>query len=128
VLGMVGNGPMNGQMILSQPALREGFMHEEGRNTGIHEFVHLIDKADGSVDGIPEYLLDRPYIIPWVTEMRREIGNMRLHDTDINPYGATNDAEFFAVVAEYFFERPEALQEHHPALFAMLSKMFHRQA
>jgi len=124
VLGMVGNGAMNGQMILSQPALRDGFKREEGHNTGIHEFVHLLDKADGSVDGIPEYLLAQPYILPWVTQMHKEIHQMREHHTDIDAYGATNDAEFFAVVAEYFFERPEALKEHHPALFALLIKMF----
>lgn len=124
VLGMVGNGALNDHMILSQRELREGFAQEEGHNTAIHEFVHLIDKADGSVDGIPEYLLARPYVMPWVTEMRREIDAMRTQDTDINPYGATSEAEFFAVVAEYFFERPDALQETHPELYVLLSRMF----
>ena len=124
VLGMVGNGALNGEMILSQHALREGFASDDGYNTGIHEFVHLLDKADGATDGIPEYLLTKQYVLPWLTEMHRTMAAMREGDTDINPYGATNEAEFFAVVSEYFFEKPEALQEHHPVLFALLSKMF----
>ena len=54
-LGMVGNGPMQRVMILSKTALREGFANERGKeNTGIHEFVHLLEKEDGDVDGRPE--------------------------------------------------------------------------
>ena len=45
--------------------------------------------------------------------------------SDINPYGATNEAEFFAVVSEYFFERPELLKEKHPELYELLLKIFH---
>ena len=53
-LGMVGNGAMQRVMILSKPALHDGFANEMGKeNTGIHEFVHLLDKEDGDVDGLP---------------------------------------------------------------------------
>lgn len=124
VLGMVGDGAMNGQMILSLPSLRSGFERADGHNTAIHEFVHLIDKADGSVDGVPEYLLASPYIIPWVNMMQEEIHKIRDAGSDINPYGGTNKAEFFAVIAEYFFEQPETLKTRHPALYSMLDKMF----
>ena len=50
-MGMIGNGPMQRVMILSKPALRNGFMNKDSTaNTGIHEFVHLLDKEDGDVD------------------------------------------------------------------------------
>ena len=124
VLGMVGDGAMNGQMILSLPSLKSGFQRADGHNTAIHEFVHLIDKADGSVDGVPEYLLERPFIIPWVNLMRKEIAKMHRNDNDINPYGATNEAEFFAVISEYFFEKPRELKQKHPEVYAMLDEMF----
>ncbi len=129
ILGMVGDGAMHRQMILSKPSLRSSFANEtDGHNTVIHEFVHLLDKADGSTDGIPEYLLSRPYLIPWVKQMHETITEMRTKGgSDINMYGATNDAEFFAVVSEYFFERPHQLQEHHPELFSLLQQMFHPQ-
>ncbi len=39
---------------------------EERENTGIHEFVHLLDKEDGSVDGLPEALLAKQYTLPWL--------------------------------------------------------------
>jgi MtfA peptidase len=126
VLGMVGDGAMNRQMILSKPSLRSSFQQgTDGHNTVIHEFTHLIDKADGSVDGIPEYLLSKPYIIPWVKEIHSTIRQMKTGAIDdINLYGATNDAEFFAVVSEYFFEKPEELKDKHPELYDMLQRMF----
>jgi len=124
VLGMVGDGAMNGQMILSLPSLRSGFRSADGHNTAIHEFVHLLDKADGSVDGVPEYLLESPNIIPWVTMMHEAINKIRNADSEINPYGGTSQAEFFAVISEYFFEKPEALKRMHPDLYGMLEKMF----
>ena len=127
ILGMVGDGALHRQMILSQPSLRASFANDEdGRNTAIHEFVHLLDKADGATDGIPEYLLARPYILPWVKQIHNTMQNMRAgKDRDIDFYGATNDAEFFAVVSEYFFERPDKLKAHHPELYRLLDQMFH---
>ena len=126
VLGMVGDGAMQREMILSQPSLRASFKGEtDGQNTVIHEFAHLVDKADGATDGIPEYLLSKPYIVPWVLRMHETIKEMKADSrSDINLYGATNDAEFFAVVSEYFFERPGQLETHHPELYAMLREMF----
>jgi len=126
VLGMVGSGAMHGQMILSQPALIGGFLNPtDGRNTAIHEFVHLIDKADGSVDGVPEYLMSTPAIEPWLKNIHTTIAQMKAKGrSDINLYGATNEAEFFAVVSEYFFERPKELQEKHPELYEALEQMF----
>ncbi len=44
--------------------------------------------------------------------------------TSIDPYGATNPAEFFAVVVEQFFEKPATLERLHPQLYAELSKFF----
>ena len=74
ILGMVGEGPMNGTMILSKPALHQGFLNETDKNnTAIHEFVHLIDKTDGAIDGIPENLLGKQYVLPWVNVISKKI-------------------------------------------------------
>ena len=125
ILGMVGSGAMNHVMILSQFELRQSFSNETGKNnTAIHEFVHLVDKTDGEIDGIPESLLHRQYIKPWLQLMQQKIKDIYDENSDINPYGATNEAEFFAVVSEYFFERPELLKEKHPELYDMLDKIF----
>lgn len=125
VMGMVGTGAMNHKMILSQPALREGFKNETDKNnTAIHEFVHLLDKMDGETDGIPEVLLEKQYTIPWINLMHKEIDAILKNRSDINPYGATSKTEFFAVAAEYFFERPVLFKERHPELFKLMEEIF----
>lgn len=125
IMGMVGSGFMNGQMILSLAALRHGFSKSAGKeNTGVHEFVHLLDKSDGATDGIPENLMAHEYTLPWVRMMHEEIERIEDDKSDINPYAITNQAEFFAVISEYFFEQPEILKEKHPDLYRMLSKIF----
>lgn len=125
VMGMVGNGPMQQVMILSQHALRQGFSNKTDKsNTAIHEFVHLVDKTDGEVDGVPEILLAHQYVLPWLDLVHKNIKEIMSNRSDINPYGATNQAEFLAVVAEYFFERPDLLKAKHPELYAMLQMIF----
>ncbi len=125
ILGMVGTGYMEGKMILSKKAIHQGFMNEKDRrNTAIHEFVHLIDKADGSTDGVPRLLLEKQYIIPWFDLIRKKIDEINANETDINPYGATKDAEFFSVISEYFFENPKLLEKKHPETYKYLVKIF----
>lgn len=125
ILGMVGSGALNHVMILSQFELRQAFSNFTGKtNTAIHEFVHLVDKTDGDIDGVPESILNKKYIVPWLQLMQEEIKQIHDNNSDIDPYGTTSEAEFFAVVAEYFFERPALLQEKHPELYDMLLKIF----
>lgn len=124
-LGMVGTGALNNIMILSQHDLRQAFINKTGKeNVAIHEFVHLVDKTDGSIDGVPEFLLEKRYVLPWLKMMQVKINEIIDDKSDINPYGATNDAEFFAVVSEYFFERPDLLRQKHPELYELLKKIF----
>ncbi len=127
VLGMVGRGVMNGTMILSKPALLAGFkINTDKHNVGIHEFVHLLDASDGQYDGIPENFLDHQYLDPWLRVMHEEMERIKAGNSSINPYAATNPAEFFAVTAEYFFERPDALKKDQPELYNLLMRVFHQ--
>jgi Mlc titration factor MtfA (ptsG expression regulator) len=127
VLGMVGDGPMQMLMILSKPALREGFADTSGKeNAGIHEFVHLLDKEDGAVDGLPEALLKRQYSLPWLNLMADNIAAIKAGKSDISIYGSKNKAEFLAVAAEYFFEQPGLFKQKHPALYELMTQMFHQ--
>ncbi len=112
-------------MLLSQQDLRTGFInHADKSNTAIHEFVHLIDKSDGSTDGIPEALLPHKYVLPFLKRIHEEIQQIQSGNSDINAYGATNEAEFLAVAAEYFFEQPEKMKEKHPELYSLLEQAF----
>ncbi len=126
-LGMVGSGSLNRLMILSAPDLVGGFRNPgDKRNVGLHEFAHLVDKSDGSIDGLPAVGLDRAAIGPWIELVRRKMDEIRRGDSDIDPYGLTNEAEFFAVATEYFFERPGVMERKHPELHAMLSRAFNQ--
>ena len=126
-MGMVGTGYMNGQMILSKSALHAGFAHQDSTsNTPIHEFVHLLDKTDGATDGIPEQLMEERSLEPWLKLMHGEIERINNGQSDINPYATTGDAEFFAVVSEYFFQQPHLMATNHPEIYKMLSG-FYRQ-
>lgn len=128
VLGMVGSGALNGTMVLSQHELRQAFLNKTSKtNTAIHEFVHLVDKTDGAVDGVPEVLMQQSYVLPWLQAMQQEIKKIMAERSDINPYGATNEAEFLAVAAEYFFERPDLLERKNPELYQLLTAIFRQQ-
>lgn len=126
VLGMVGEGAMHRMMILSLPSLRAGFEQKGAGNTAIHEFVHLLDKADGATDGVPEYMIPAALVQPWLQQMHRAIREIREGDSDLNPYAGTNEAEFFAVLSEYFFQKPAFLSAHHPGLYALLDRIYKR--
>jgi MtfA peptidase len=125
IMGMVGSGYMNGQMLLSRTALVKGFSKSSGKgNAAIHEFVHLLDKSDGETDGVPENLLAHEYTVPWLRMMHQEIHRIEAGKSDINLYASTNDAEFLAVASEYFFEKPDQLKHKHPHIYQALSRIF----
>lgn len=125
IAGMVGTGAMQHVMIITKWQLRQGFINnQDAHNTAIHEFVHLIDKMDGTFDGVPEIILERKYVERWKHIMDSTILQMKNHGSDINMYGSTNPTEFFAVVSEYFFEQPGLLNTNHPELYEMLERIY----
>ncbi len=125
ILGMVGNGPMQNTMILSKQNLRNDFLNTTDKsNSAIHEFVHLVDKDDGYVDGCPKSLLPHKYALPWLNRIHQEIKLIQEGNSDINPYGTTNESEFLAVAAEYFFEQPQLMERKHPELYQLLEQVF----
>lgn len=125
ILGMVGTGYMEGKMVLSKEALHHGFDNtSDKKNTAVHEFVHLIDKMDDRIDGIPAVLMEKQYAIPWITLIEKKIADIYANRSDVNPYGATSRIEFLAVISEYFFENPQLLSQKHPELYEMLGKIF----
>lgn len=127
ITGMVGNGPMEGKVILSRKALHVGFDNTQDKhNVGIHEFIHLYDKEDGVIDGIPEAFVDKSFVLPWLKLIEGKINDIHNDDSEIRDYGGTNNQEFLAVAGEYFFERPHLLQKKHPELYEMMVKTFNQ--
>jgi Mlc titration factor MtfA (ptsG expression regulator) len=127
ISGMVGSGSMQNVLIISKWDLRQGFINSKSnRNTAIHEFVHLIDKMDGTLDGIPEILLQRKYVAQWQQLIENTMDEIRQGRSDIDLYAATSPVECFAVISEYFFEQPLLFGSNHPELHLMLQRIFVR--
>ncbi len=125
ITGMVGTGKMSNKLVLSQPALHLGFKNtKDKQNVGIHEFVHLIDMADGNCDGYPERLHEYSFALPWFEFVKQKITDIENKKSNIRAYGATNNAEFLSVASEYFFERPAMLKTKHPELFEALTRFY----
>ena len=127
LLGSVQGFQNQHYMRLSKASLEQGFQDAvDSQNVGIHEFAHLLDEADGVIDGLPKAALPPELLEAWTEVMQREIAAIQAGRSEINTYAATNGAEFFAVVTEYFFEKPEKLQENHPELYELLTRAFHQ--
>lgn len=118
-------------MVLAWDAARRGAADpSDGENLVLHEFAHQLDYEDWRTDGTPA-LETRAEYLAWARVMSPEFEALRAaEETDavtlLDKYGATNPAEFFAVLTEAFFERPRALRERHPDLYAQLQR-FYRQ-
>jgi Mlc titration factor MtfA (ptsG expression regulator) len=105
--------------------------HLRHDNVIIHEFAHEIDFMDGEIDGIPP--LEKSKYGTWTSVVyedyqklhtiaikNREWGKYKL----LGSYAATNEAEFFAVITERFFESPHSLKNHFPELYKELRDFY----
>ena len=125
----LGEAWMRGAIVLSwDDVLRDAADFQDGHNVTLHEFAHQLDQEDGAFDGAP-VLAKRSHYRSWARILMKEyraLGDAadRGEATLIDQYGATDPAEFFAVVTEAFFERPKALRQEHPELYAELQKFF----
>ncbi|GAA5030529.1 hypothetical protein GCM10011506_19860 [Marivirga lumbricoides] len=128
IAGMVGTGNgMDNMMILSRKSLRNGFqIVSSKKNVGIHEFVHILDKADGTIDGQVGSLNKTEFAKPWFELMEKEIEKIEANKSSIDGYATTNKQEFLAVTSEYFFERPRLLKKNHPKIYKLLKKTFNQ--
>ncbi|MFA6143979.1 MAG: M90 family metallopeptidase [Sulfurimonas sp.] len=93
-------------------------------NVIVHEFAHEIDFMDGEIDGIPP--IEHSKYDGWVHILYKEFNALNavvLKNRDwgkyklLGAYAASNEAEFFAVVTERFFESPVSLKRHFPELY-----------
>lgn len=118
-------------VILSWDEAKKEIYHPGFKNVIIHEFVHEIDAANGLINGIPP--LNKSQLTEWSKIMFKEykkfkektfknryLGKYSLLDK----YAATNEAEFFAVMSEYYFMKPEILKKHFPDIYKELKNFY----
>lgn len=117
----------NGPVVLSLRDV-ESSRDGNGYNVVLHEAAHRIDMTDGEINGRPALHGDLAS-----GEWREVCGAAfeRFRDrvergvrTRIDAYAAEDDAEFFAVMTEYFFERPRLVRAEFPDLYALFVRFY----
>jgi Mlc titration factor MtfA (ptsG expression regulator) len=99
-------------------------------NVVLHEFAHQLDAERGDMNGQPP-IADADLRREWTATMLEAYEDLVRHvdagrNTALDPYGAEDPSEFFAVATETFFQRPRALQAVYPRVYALLSRYFHQ--
>lgn len=136
-LGVVSEGRVHrlgeswemGTIVLSWSSVEQGAENiRDAENVTFHEFAHQLDHEDGPTDGAPA-LPSRAAYRSWARVFSENYADFihmleRGEKTLIDPYGATNPAEFFAVATETFFEKPMQLCRKRPDLYEELMSYF----
>lgn len=118
-----------GTIVLSWDDVRDAWLEpEQAVNPAIHEFAHILDRADGEFDGTPP--LPRGDLERWNKVMTKHFESLRKGKGKaaewLDEYGGENETEFFAVVTEAFFMDAPVMSEELPDLYLEL-KRFYRQ-
>ncbi|MBU1393381.1 MAG: zinc-dependent peptidase [Gammaproteobacteria bacterium] len=118
-----------GKVVLSWKNTLDGAADpHDGNNVVIHEFAHQLDQEDGQANGAPILQHYADYST-WSEVLSKAFNQLQHSANDGTPsifnyYGATNPAEFFAVITEVFFEKPEDFYQQHPDLYRELSRFY----
>lgn len=120
-----------GTVVIAWSEARREAYHPRGHNVIVHELAHELDAEDGATDGVPPLPYGRydgwtKVLFSNYTKLKDAFRRGRYLEKYklIGPYAATNEAEFFAVVSELFFERPRMLKRHFPDLYRELESFY----
>jgi len=120
-----GQAWQSGTVVLGWDAVKRATrVATDGENVVLHEFAHMLDAEDGSLDGIPVLDSGSAYRA-WAALLSLKFAEHTARVdkgevTILDPYGAEDRAEFFAVATEAYFENPVALRKDQPDLYALL--------
>lgn len=118
-----GEAWQRGPVILSWDDV-ENAGNRDGHNVVIHEFVHKLDMLNGRANGFPPMQPDMDPV-RWTETMASGFEDFQKHPKPgLDRYGATNPAEFFAVLSEVFFETPDKLIAAYPEIYEIMVKFF----
>lgn len=125
VLGLAVHG---GAVVLAWDSVLQGAANaRDGHNVVIHEFAHKIDFTDGDADGTPD--MGFPERRAWAAAFEPAfLAHKKRADQGkksfLRDYAVTNEAEYFAVVSEAFFEKPKELARQLPDVYASLRDFY----
>ncbi len=125
--GNLGEAHQWGLVVLAWDAVRQGLHNPaDGHDTALHEFAHVLDLGDGRFDGTPELDGWADYHA-WTRVFSKHYEQLRARPSRgqvLRAYGATNEAEFFAVATEAFFEKPARMKDKAPDLYEELRRYY----
>jgi len=124
-----GEAWQNGPVVLTWDNVLHGASDaKDGHNVVLHEFAHKLDQESGAGNGTPILEQSTQYLA-WGRTFSDEFNELcektsRHKRSVMNSYGATNEAEFFAVATETFFEKPKQLRKKHQELYDILKEYY----
>lgn len=135
--GLVHNAPaihagqswIQGPVVLNLLDIQDAF-DLSGYNLVIHEVAHKLDaRGSGYTSGIP--VMPLRDVARWEKDLRAamdeiesEVELVGEQTASIDPYAASDPAECFAVLSEYFFTAPDLLAERFPAMYQHLQQFY----
>ena len=127
---LCGQSLSQGPIVLSWEAIREEDKTPSDYNLVIHECAHKLDVLNGAANGFPPLHSDMR-AGAWARDFHDAYRQLcAAHDANercrIDPYATENPAEFFAVMTETFFTKPQLIYQDFPAVYAHLQN-FYRQ-
>ncbi|MGV3637870.1 MAG: zinc-dependent peptidase [Flavobacteriales bacterium] len=116
--------PAVGMIIISWEDFVHGYAHSrDAHNVGLHEMAHALWFENGIING-EQHFLSPSLLREWKELAEAEIIEIKTKgDRFLRGYAGTNQAEFFAVAVEYFFEQPVAFRTALPAIYNCLSSL-----
>ena len=117
----------NGTVAISWQDIHSHIDRHHKENVIIHEFAHELDFEDGIADGTP--VLEGSNYRNWSTVFSRTFDTLRTGVKKeknseqielLGLYALKNEAEFFAVCSERFFQVPKTFHKYFPELYKEL--------
>lgn len=116
--------PKAGLIIISWRDFVHGYAHtQDAHNVGLHEMAHAL-WFENKIENGEEHFLHPEFLQAWIDHADAEIERIRSGKSRLlRNYAGSNQAEFFAVGVEYFFELPKEFKQDLPELYGTLSAM-----
>lgn len=126
---LCGESLSDGPMVLSWETIA-GQDGSDGTDLVIHECAHKLDVLNGDANGFPPLHRDMSRRA-WTSAFRAAYDRFTAavdagEKTQLDPYAATDAAEFFAVLSEAFFTQPRWVARPFPDVYQQL-RAFYRQ-
>ncbi|WP_428946316.1 DgsA anti-repressor MtfA [Pantoea sp. FN060301] len=126
-----GQSWQQGPIVLNWVDVQDSF-DLSGYNLIVHEVAHKLDaRGSGYANGVPAIPLRE--VAGWeqdlhaaMAEIQNEIDLVGENAASIDPYAASDPAECFAVLSEYFFSAPELLSDRFPSLYRRFTRFYHQ--